>query len=741
MAARANFSITRPPEPVAEPGGAFDPASDSIDLSALFALLLRQWLLILLTVALFVGAGFAYAHFADKVYQATTRVLLDPRDKQLVGPEVVRPTQGVDLSWIETQVDLVTASATLRKVVDSEHLLDDPEFGGTGDPSDMDAVMTSLARHVRAERGAQTYVIDIIFSSTSAEKSARLSTAIAEAFMASLTEAKQNAARQANVLIARQIDDLKAKAREAEERVEAYRKENGVVQIDGRPVDEQTLKQLNEANVAARLKADEASSRLAKLDAIARTSGGDLASALSSVDSPVLGRLKVEYAMALRQQAELQQTLGDRHPRMQAIDADIARSRSLIAQELNTLVARARVEADLAKSQVASSTAALAAATRKVSDTSDASVALRDLEGEASIRRDVYRAFVARAQETGLQENLQVSDARIISPAQIPLYPSWPRKKIILGLAGIGGLGVGLALALYRGRSRLLSPPQPSSVRAIDTLPPPAPHGEPAVVAAPALAEVNDISTRQASISQVLAEIPVPGSLASGDILNEEAAGELIGGVARDAHPAFQSLAGALTRPDDTEGPAVHILFGTAASGAIAAVAYGLARVMAEQSVETLLIDANSGTVTTGSSLIGRDVSGILDLEFDNAHPDAIGTRLEDASIVLLPAASARLRHEIGGYGDRLVDTIRDVADGFERVVVDLGPSCPPALFNALVAIADDVVMVVDAQEAGSPEIAAMYDELRHLVPELRGMVATRATSAIIEAPSVVATA
>lgn len=737
MAARANFSITRPPEPVAEPGGAFDPASDSIDLSALFALLARQWLLIILTVALFVGAGFAYAHFADKVYQATTRVLLDPRDKQLVGPEVVRPTQGVDLSWIETQVDLVTASATLRKVVDSEHLLDDPEFGGTGDPSDMDAVMTSLARHVRAERGAQTYVIDIIFSSTSAEKSARLSTAIAEAFMASLTEAKQNAARQANVLIARQIDDLKAKAREAEERVEAYRKENGVVQIDGRPVDEQTLKQLNEANVSARLKADEASSRLAKLDAIARTSGGDLASALSSVDSPVLGRLKVEYAMALRQQAELQQTLGDRHPRMQAIGADIARSRSLITQELNTLVARARVEADLAKSQVASSTAALAAATRKVSDTSDASVALRDLEGEASIRRDVYRAFVARAQETGLQENLQVSDARIISPAQIPLYPSWPRKKIILGLAGIGGLGVGLALALYRGRSRLLRPPVPSPVRMVEASPSPAPLGERAAVAASlALAEASGMST-----SHVLAEIGVPGSLASGDVLNEEAAGELIGGVAKDAHPAFQSLAGALTRPDDTEGPAVHILFGTAASGAIAAVAYGLARVMAEQSVETLLIDANSGTVTTGSSLIGRDVSGILDLEFDNAHPDAIGTRLEDASIVLLPAASARLRHEIGGYGDRLVDTIRDVADGFERVVVDLGPSCPPALFNALVAIADDVVMVVDAQEVDSPEIAAMFDDLRHLVPELRGMVATRATSAIIEAPSVVATA
>ncbi|MCX5519161.1 Wzz/FepE/Etk N-terminal domain-containing protein [Kaistia defluvii] len=722
--------MTRPPELAAESGGVFDPASDAIDLSALFGLLRRQLLLILLTTALFVGAGLAYCYLADKVYQATTRVLLDPRDKQLVGPEVVRPTQGVDLSWIETQVDLVTASGTLRKVVERENLIDDPEFGGTGSPSDMDAVLTSLARHVRAERGAQTYVIDIIVSSTSPEKAARLSIAVAEAFMASLTEAKQNAARQANLLIARQIDDLKAKAREAEDRVEAYRKENGVVQVDGRPVDEQTLKQLNEANVTARLKADEASSRLAKLDAIARTNGGDLASALSSIDSPVLGRLKVEYAMALREQAELQQTLGDRHPRMQAIGADIARSRSLIAQELNNLVARARVEADLAKSQVASSAAALAAATRKVSETSDASVALRDLEGEAAIRRDVYRAFVARAQETGLQENLQVSDARIISPAQVPLYPSSPRKKIILGLAGIGGLGVGLALALYRGRTRPARPAVRERLHLVED--PVLPQAEP---------EPEPVAALASESPDVLAEIGVPGSLASGDALTEEAAGELIGGVAVDSRPAFQALAEALTRPGDTEGPAVHVLFGTAASGAIAAVAYGLARVMAEEPAETLLIDANSGTVTTGSSLIGRDVHGILDVDFNHAEADAIGSRLEDASIVLLPAASARLRHEIGFHGDRLVETIRDVADGFERVVVDLGPSCPPALFNALIGIADDVVMVVDAQEADTPEIRAMFADLRHLVPDLRGMVATRATTIVVETPPATAMA
>lgn len=731
MAGKANFSITRPPEPVVERGTAFDPASDQIDLSALLALLLRQWLLILATLALFLAAAFAYVATADKVYQATTRVLLDPRDKQLVGPEVVRPTQGVDLSWIETQVDLVTATATLRKVVDSENLINDPEFGGGGDAPNIDAVLTSFARHVRAERAAETYVIDVIVSSLSPEKAARLSIAVADAFVASQTEAKQNAARQANLLIARQLDDLQAKSRAADERVEAYRKEHGFVQVDGRSVDEQTLTQLNEANVAARLKADEASARLARLDSIARTSDGDLASALSTIDSPVLARLKLDYAAALRQQTELGETLGGRHPRMQTVAADVARSRSLITQELGALAAKARVEADLAKSQVASTAAALAAATNKVNDTSEASVKLRDLEGEAAIRRDAYRAFVARAQETGLQENLQVSDARVISPAQVPLYPSWPKKKIILGLAGIGGLGVGMALALYRGRARLSrpaaeKPPLPDVVAAIppDVLPP--------VEAAASVDEAEPLAA-EAAPARRLAEIAVPGTLTLGEALGEEAAGTLFEAVAREGAASFRALDAHLTRPADTEGPAVHILFGTAASGAIATVAYGLARALAEPDVETLLIDANTGSVTTASALIGHDAPGILDVALSDADPAVIGTRLEGAAIVLLPAASAARSAEIGLHGDRLVETVHDVADGFQRVVVDLGPSCPPELFNAFLSIADDAVMVVDADEAGSPAIASAYADLRELVPELRGMVVVSATSPAIQ--------
>ena len=49
------------------------------------------------------------------------------------------------------------------------------------------------------------------------------------------------------------MDELKARARDADERVQAYRAQHGLLQVDGKAVDEQTLSQLNEAAIAARV--------------------------------------------------------------------------------------------------------------------------------------------------------------------------------------------------------------------------------------------------------------------------------------------------------------------------------------------------------------------------------------------------------------------------------------------------------------------------------------------------------
>ncbi|MBB3932228.1 uncharacterized protein involved in exopolysaccharide biosynthesis/Mrp family chromosome partitioning ATPase [Kaistia hirudinis] len=699
-------ALDRRPIPADAPAMAGAPG-DAIDLSAVFGILVRRWWVIALVLALFLGAAYAYVATATRIYSATTRVLLDPRDKQIVGSDLTaNQGGGPQPGWIETQVDLVTAFSTLKNVVLAENLIDDPEFGGTGRAGDLDSVVRSLAEHVRAERTADTYVVDVIASSVSPEKAAALSRAVASAFVASSTEAKQNAARQANDLLLRQVDDLRNKAREADERVQRYRAEHGLLQVDGKPVDEQTLTQLNQANVEAKLKADQTAERWRTIDSLARSGSPDFGPAMDGVDSPVLGRLKVELAIVQKQQAELSETLGSRHPKMASLEAEIVRTRALVLQELKSLAAKARIDADLARAQADATGAALAAATRQVGDSSQAGVGLKELEGEATIRRDVYRAFVARAQETGLQENLQVPDVRIVTPAQVPLYPVQPRKSVILALALIGGLGTGVSLALYFGRPR---------ARVARTLPPDAPRAaEPEAADAPAH-------------PAVLAVLPMPAPLLSGAELPAGEAAERLADFTEGAGDALDDLAAALTRSDETDGPVVRIVFGTAAPAAIAAVAVGLAETAARDGTETLLVDVNGGSMNAASALIGREARGILDVELADAPATEIGARLDGTSIVLLPAASAELRRAVATHGARIAETVEDVADGFGHIVVDLGSACPPELFSRLADLADDVLMVVDAAEVGRDDIAELFEELASIVPALRGIVAVRA--------------
>ena len=252
------------------------------------------------------------------------------------------------------------------------------------------------------------------------------------------------------------MDDLRDKARAADEKLQAYRRENGLVAVSGRQVDEETLRQLNERYLAAQQRTREAENRRDSLDRILAEGGTRFDSNLDVVNSTVVARLKVEYALASRQLAELAQDLGPSHPRMIAARADLDRARSLIVEELSSLAETTRIDYELALANERQVQRALDEATGAVNAASIAGVELRELEADANVRRELYLNFVERLEQTGLQETIQVSDARVIEPAAVPIRPYWPRRGLILALAGLAGLGIGLSAALYAGRDDLL---------------------------------------------------------------------------------------------------------------------------------------------------------------------------------------------------------------------------------------------------------------------------------------------
>jgi uncharacterized protein involved in exopolysaccharide biosynthesis len=376
-------------------------------------------------------------------------VLLDPRDKQVVGAGVTQPVQGIDTFWIDTQADVVQSTATLDAVIDRLNLMQDGDFSGS-----RDITRRKLAEAIKVERADQTYVLDINVFTSDPGRSTRIAQAVAESFVDGMIAIKADAVRQASSLIDHQLDELRDAARAAQERLEAYKRDEGLLSANGHLVDEDTLRQLNDAYVAAQVKTREARARADGVAAALKS--GDLGG-LDTANSAFMSRLKIENAQAVRTLNDLSQQLGPNHPRLAAAQADVNRTKSLINAELKSLSASASGDYDVALANETSAKQAVDAAAAVVAKAGQAGIKLKELENEATLRADMYRNYMTRTAEIGLQAKTQVSDARVIVPANAPIAPYSPRKTIVLGLAGVAGLGLALSLAVYRGRRRLIA--------------------------------------------------------------------------------------------------------------------------------------------------------------------------------------------------------------------------------------------------------------------------------------------
>ncbi|MCM5558026.1 exopolysaccharide transport family protein [Pleomorphomonas sp. JP5] len=717
-----------------------------VDIGLLLSILFRQWRLIALVTLLFVGAGFVYATFAPRVWQSTARVLLDPSDKQVVAvPGLSQPMQGVDAAWVDTQANVVTSASILSTVIDTLGLQSDAEFGGSRDET-----LRALVKAIKVERADQTYVLDISVRSRAADLSARIAQELAEAFVANQVEVKQAAVREASNLINRQLDDLRAKARTAQEKLEAYRRNHGILTANGRSVDEDTLRQLNDAYVAARVRTQDAKARRDKI-AAARAGGSD--AALTGIDSTVLSRLKIERALAARTVGELGQDLGPNHPRMVAARADLVRAEAQIEGELKTLSVSADAEYQVAAASEAAARKALDDAGAVVTDTSERTIELRELENEASLRADMYKTYVARTEEITLQANTQVSDARVIAPASIPLYPYAPRQTLVLALCAIAGLGLALTIAVYRGR-RYLPEYRETSDEAFaaptDTgslpLPPREDLTSPPELETP---PEEDASGTQAPAVPVEDET-LPGSAAAKEpvapsVLAEftvatraferDLRGRSVGRMPRDI------LTSALTDGDGLPSQTSSEAFGalvrkiTAAAGAsrlvlvlgadhgpaAATIAFGLAHVPTRDGV--LLIDASWDELPLHRAYVDEAIPGVIDVIAGRADATSIAVCEEGPDLTLIGVGGPDSADDIAADVGRVADFVDKLAEDFGRIILHCGHRHSPELFQALLGRVDAVLIVADAIIEQDDEAAEMVRDLASILPAFTGVV------------------
>lgn len=701
---------------------------DSTDLRGLIATLRRHSGRILLATLAGLTLAVAYLMMATPRYTASTSLFIDPRYRKVVNEEVVQGGMGGDLALVETQVSILTSDTILRRVVEAEKLASDLEFApkaGAGPLSQLrelvmgprperdpvDLAMVSLSKAMRVKRAQKTYVVDVEVTSTSPTKAARLAQRIAEAYLADQSASKAAEVGRASKLLQGRLGELTEQVRQAEARVDAFRRSNNILTAEGGLLNEQQLTRLNGELIAARSAMSETKARADEATRLLRSGAGP-DSMGDAVRSNLIQRLREQYATVARREASLGSQLQARHPMMVEVRSQMSEIRAQIQAELRRIGAAADSEYKIAQAREAEIARALEGSKTAATRTHTAQIRLRELERELDSSRELLRTFMARAKETAAQQSLTVPDARVITPASVPTSPSRPIGWMALALGLIGGLGLGIVRALVS--DHLDTSLRTSEEIAGDT-------GTRTIASIPTLAGsaiLTRLSRRLSGAGQHRASY--------GDVM-----AALAPGAANDALPFRQSILRLLRRlrmHARTGHPQRILLTSGHRDSGTSATALALAYASASSGERTLLVDAAS----TDADLSGVFATGLAQRRTcvldSKEHLAELVTQDSRTGLAFLPIALADLRLLKPIDRMRFSRGLDKLSRDYDVVIIDGGAVLEDETVLGLATAADHVLVVARAGTTQRGALAEALDALEAVKERVLGIVMTMAS-------------
>ncbi len=662
-----------------------------LDLRALSrALWRRAWLFAILAVVAAVGT-YVGLGFVNPLYTADTSILIEERESPLTRPrdQSADTTPTFDESAIQSQVEVLKSREIADAVIDKLNLTSRPEFDPARKPSVIRSllvafglgsnptdstirqrVMDSYFERLSVFPLQKSRVIGVEFSAPNPELAAEVANSVAEEFVKLQQDAKRESAVAATEWLQQEIERLRGRVADAEQAVADYRTNHGLFDVDqnnssggsnsggGNNLSTQQLGDINAELARARAARAEAEARADLIQKIL-DDGGSLDASEEVLNSPLIQRLRERQVALQAQIAELSTTLLPGHPRIRALQGQVANLESQIRSEGKKVLASLQTAARIAAAREESLLKSLNEAKADVSRSNDQGIELRALEREATAQRELLESFLARYREAAARTdaNYLPADARIISHAVAPNEPSFPKKTMMSVAAAIAVLLIAVAVVLLRefmsGRAfRVigfavsgggLQPLLPAATRPPEVEAKAEPEPEPSEPPdepddeEPSAAEADDtelaVELADEPVVALAQEAPSEEEFSEQESPEEEP--ELQAEEDADEPAADSGSAGSAELAAIIAGPDTKLALFAGAEGGEGAggIAYSAARQSARDDLRCIVIDMGR----TPSEALGHERPGLCDLLTGAAAFGEVIQRDESARVHLIP--------------------------------------------------------------------------------------------------------
>ncbi len=432
--------------------------SAGLDVWALLARIwARKWFLVLFVLA---GIALSYAALSTVTphYTGEVRILIEGQTPDPTTPLANQAVREADQKKIESEIQVLLSRSLADQVVTQLKLDTWDEFSTTGGgmfgfgspkPANRAAVIGAYFKRLNVYQVGESRVIAIDFWAEHPRSAMMVANAIADLYVGGQLDAQVAVTRRASSWLDEQVDKLRAQVQASEAAVVEFRRKSGIFESNGNLLKNTELAALNAQLITASAARSEVQARLDSARALMQSPAG-IETSSEVLDNPLILQLRQQEVALQRQITDLSADLLPQHPDMIARLAELDDLRRAISAEVGKIARRLENDVRVATARERTLRSSIARLKKDVTTEKQQESELRSLEREAAANRGLLESFLLRASEAGARDDrsIQRPEARIISRAETPQTPSFPKKAPILMLAFMASLTFGLLIVL-----------------------------------------------------------------------------------------------------------------------------------------------------------------------------------------------------------------------------------------------------------------------------------------------------
>lgn len=680
--------------------------ADDISLAELWRVVLqRRWIIVACALGCLALAA-AYCVVVKPRYRATARIAIDPDKMDSLNLEdlgISMPGGADAQTKLETEVQILQSDSLALEVIGKLKLQDSPLFFSkkgninVQDPATRTALLSAWHSGISVKSIPKTNLIEISFRSKSQEISANAVNTLLGAYVERNFRVKYESTMQASDWLSKQIEDIKSKTQQAEQKLADYQTKSGILFWGKDNANSVVTDRLTDLNKAL---TDAQADRILKESRYRVALSGSPDAIADIVSQSPLLVLKAQQLDLNNQYTQATAKYGTSYPRVRQLKAQIDQTDASIKTEIRNVTERLKQEYASARHTEAALQRQMDAQTGEAYKLNQGAVQMQILQREAMSNRDLYEGLLKKLKEAGVAAGLKSTNVNVVDYAQLPSRPSDPKVPLILGAGLLGGVFLGIVCAFVVEN-------MDDSVSGID---------EAELYAGmPSLAIIPQFSIREAG--RLLKTHDEHTSLSSFDQI-------ALTQPKSHAAEAFRSLRTALMLSRSSVPPKTIVVTSPFAGEGKSTASLNLGIVLAQRGARVLLVDADMRRSSLHRKLalnLQPGLSGVLtgSVRFE----DSVVTLAQLPTLSFLPGGLQPPNPAELLGSQTMKDLIQRCSDTFEFVIFDTPPALTVTDPVILAAEAEATVLVVRAGQTGKMALRHARNVLFRSGAKLTGFV------------------